>query len=69
MAITLKAARVNAGLTLSEVKKITGISAPTLSKWENYKTFPTSIQLKMLCNLYGRKMDDIFLPDELTKSE
>ena len=65
--ITLKAARVNANLTLEDVSKEIGISVPTLSKWENYKTFPTARQLKTLCGLYGRSMDDIFVPDSLTE--
>lgn len=65
--ITLKAARVNANLTLEEVSKETGVSVPTLSKWENYRTFPTAIQLKTLCRLYGQSMDDIFVPDSLTE--
>jgi transcriptional regulator with XRE-family HTH domain len=66
--ITLKAARVNAGLTLEMVSEETGVSVPTLSKWENYITFPTARQLKTLCNLYNRRMDDIFIPDNLAKS-
>lgn len=65
--ITLKAARVNANLTLEEVSKETGVSVPTLSKWENYRTFPTAMQLKTLCKLYNRRMDDIFVPDSLTE--
>lgn len=67
--ITLKAARVNAQLTLSDVRAETGISVQTLSSWENYKTFPTAMQLRMLCKLYGRRMDDIFIPDTLAKSK
>ena len=65
--ITLKAARVNADLTLEDVSRETGVSVPTLSKWENYKTFPTAMQLKVLCRLYGQSMDDIFVPDSLTE--
>lgn len=65
--ISLKAARVNAGLTLEDVSRETGVSVPTLSKWENYKTFPTARQLKTLCKLYNRRMDDIFVPDSLTE--
>lgn len=65
--ITLKAARVNANLTLEDVSRETGVSVPTLSKWENYRTFPTARQLKTLCRLYGQSMDDIFVPDSLTE--
>lgn len=65
--ISLKAARVNAGLTLEDVSRETGVSVPTLSKWENYKTFPTARQLKALCRLYSQSMDDIIVPDSLTE--
>ena len=65
--ITLRAARVNAGLTLEEVSAKIGISVPTLSKWENYRTFPTAMQLKTLCGIYGQSMDHIFIPDSLTE--
>jgi len=65
--ISLKAARVNAGLTLEDVSRETGVSVPTLSKWENYKTFPTARQLKTLCRLYSQSMDDIIVPDSLTE--
>jgi transcriptional regulator with XRE-family HTH domain len=65
--ISLKAARVNAELTLEDVSRETGVSVPTLSKWENYKTFPTARQLKTLCRLYSQSMDDIIVPDSLTE--
>lgn len=61
----LKAARVNAGLTQVEACKQLGIAVPTLSKWENGKTFPSAVKLKALCTLYHCKLDDIFLPDIL----
>ncbi len=66
--ISLRAARVNAGLTLEEVSAKTGVSITTLSRWECYKTFPTARQLKILCGLYGQSLDDIFIPDELAES-
>lgn len=64
--ISLRAARVNAGMTLEEVSQQTGVSATTLSSWENYKTFPTARQLKTLCGLYRQNIDHIFIPDVLT---
>lgn len=65
--VSLKAARTNADLTLDQVSEATGISVPTLSKWENYKTFPTAMQLKQLCDLFGCTLNDIFVPDKLAK--
>ena len=42
MAITLKAARINAGLTQTEAAKVLDISKDTLSKWERGITFPSA---------------------------
>lgn len=59
--MSLRAARVNAGLTLEDVSKETGISKPTLI---NYELHPGEIKVKTLralCNLYKVNVDDIFL--------
>lgn len=72
MAITLKAARINANLTqaaaLQAYSDQSGktISQSTLIKWEQNKTFPTVQQFKVLCRIYGVEMDDIFVPETLT---
>lgn len=59
MQITLKAARVNAGLTLEQVEKSTGYARKTLSSWENNKTVPRADKLLRLCNLYGISIEHI----------
>jgi len=69
MKMKLNALRVNAGLTQSDVATELGISKNTLIKWESYKSFPSVIQIMKMCDLYGCKVDDIFLPDVLAKSE
>lgn len=66
MSMTLKAARINAGLRQSDVSKSMDIAVSTLIKWEKGITFPTAIQLMHLCRLYGCKLDDIFIPETLT---
>lgn len=72
MPITLKAARVNAGLTQSQAieafneKNRSSLAKATLISWESYKTFPTTQQFKALCSIYGLTMNDIFVPDKLT---
>lgn len=72
MAISLKAARVNAGLTQAETieayNRRTGksLAQSTLINWERGRTFPTVTQFKMLCELYGVGMNDIFVPETLT---
>lgn len=72
MAISLKAARVNAGLTqvdaIAEYNRRYGkkIAQSTLVSWEQEKTFPTVPQFKALCDMYGVSMADIFVPETQT---
>lgn len=58
--ITLKAARVNAGLTQSDVAGKLNISVGTLKNWEKGKTFPKQPQIEALCELYNVSYDNIF---------
>ena len=72
MAIRLKAARVNARMTREEVreemlKRGFKTAVSTLVSWEAERTFPTAIEFKALCDIYGCGMGDIFVPDSLTK--
>ena len=57
--ISLKAARVNAGLSQKEAAKILGISNKTLCSWENGKTFPDQPMIEKICALYGVTYDMI----------
>ena len=62
--ITLASARVNAGLDQKEAATELGVSNKTLSKWENYESFPDALQIEKICELYGIPYDNInFLPD------
>lgn len=59
--ISLRSARVNAGLTMKEAAKIVGIHHETLSKYENNSAdIPMSL-LNKLSNLYQIPTDYIFL--------
>ena len=63
MAITLKAARVNKGLNQEEAAKMLGISADTLRKYEQAKSFPDVQMIKKIEELYATSYNDlIFLP-------
>lgn len=62
MAISLKAARVNAGLTQKEIAKRLGVSAVTYWKWETGKVEPKFSQYQQLCEVCGVKTEDIFMP-------
>ncbi len=69
MVISLKAARVNAGLTLNDVCKALKCSKNTVVAMENGKTDIKVSTLDALCKLYGCTRDDIFLPRVHTLSE
>ena len=60
--ITLKAARVNAGLTQEEAAQAINGTGRTLSGWEDGVTYPTVDKLLRLCSLYDVQISDIFIP-------
>lgn len=63
MQLTLKAARVNRGLTQKQAAELLGISSVTLIKWEHGVTMPRQKSIEAICRLYGVSYDDIiFLP-------
>lgn len=67
MKITLKAARVNAGMTQKLVADRLGVSRCTILNWENGKQNIGIPQFTSLCGVYGVKAEDIFLPTNSTK--
>lgn len=71
MAMTIKAARVNAKLKQADVceelrKRGFSTAVSTLVSWESEKTFPPVAAFKELCSIYGCSMDDIVIPTKLT---
>ncbi|WP_368234657.1 helix-turn-helix transcriptional regulator [Anaerotruncus rubiinfantis] len=68
MQISLKAARVNAGLKQREAAKAVGVDVTTIIKWENGKTVPRADQLQTLCRVYNTPIDFIFLREKSTLS-
>ena len=69
MKVSIKALRVNSGLSQVEAAEKIGVTGRTLQNWEKYKTFPMADQLLKICTVYGCELSDIFLPDMLAKSE
>lgn len=62
--MTMKAARVNAGLKQKEAAAKIGVSNKTLSWWEAGKSFPSADKIPVICGVYGCIYDDlIFLPN------
>ena len=63
MKITLKAARVNAGLTQDDVARILKKSKNTIVSYEKGRSSPSVETGKALAALYNTSVDDlIFLP-------
>jgi len=59
MAMTLKAARVNAGLKQLDAARELGISKNTLASYENYRTVPDIEKSQRIAELYGVTVNDI----------
>lgn len=60
--LSLKAARVNAGLTQEEAAQAINVTWKTLISWEKGVTHPTVDKLLRLCSLYDVQISDIFIP-------
>lgn len=63
MEMSLKAARVNAGLTQKEAAKALEISKGTILSYEKYRTKPDVDTAKKIAKLYGVTVNDIFFSD------
>ncbi|MBQ9313535.1 MAG: helix-turn-helix transcriptional regulator [Clostridia bacterium] len=59
MAMTLKAIRINKGLSQEEAAKLIGVGSDTLSNYERGITFPDIPVLKKIEEVYEVKYDDI----------
>ena len=66
MAITLKAARVNAGLTQTEAGAAIGVSKAVISNWESGKTMTDASQIPRIEKVYGFRYDELIF---LTKKD
>ena len=64
--ITMKAARVNAGLTQAEAASKIGIAQSTLKNWENGTTCPKSPYFMKLCEVYNVPCDSIFFGEKIS---
>ncbi len=56
---TLKALRINKGLTLEQAAKELGINIVTLSSYENAKTFPDVPTINKMLELYETNFDNV----------
>ncbi|MBR2999791.1 MAG: helix-turn-helix transcriptional regulator [Oscillospiraceae bacterium] len=69
MQVSLKAMRINSNMKQNDVAERVGVTVKTLQNWENYVSSPDAIQFAKLCSIFQCSRDDIFLPDNLAKSE
>lgn len=67
--ITLRAARVNCGLTLKEVAEITGKSPETLGKYEKDSTKLPRDLMEQLVGIYKIPKEHIFFGSESVFTE
>ena len=56
---SLKAIRVNAGLTMKEASEKIGISVVTLRNYEKYKTIPNIKIIQKMLGIYKVTIDEI----------
>lgn len=69
MAITLKSARVNVGLTQAKAAEKIGITVDTLSNYERGKSYPDVPVIQKIEEVYGVSYSDlIFLPRDYGKT-
>lgn len=57
--ISLRAARVNAGLKQIDTANALEVDKKTVSSWEKGKTMPSADKVGALCALYGISYDNI----------
>lgn len=62
--ITIKAARVNANLTQSELAERLGVTKQTIFNWEKGAYEPTIGQARKLSEVCGVPLDNIILPSK-----
>ena len=70
MKISIKAARVNVGLSQKEAADYLKVSNKTLGNWENGITYPPADKIPDICELYGVSYDHLnFLPNDSLKAK
>ncbi|MEK4181757.1 helix-turn-helix transcriptional regulator [Aeribacillus sp. FSL K6-1121] len=62
MELSLKALRVNAGMTQQDVADKLGVKRQTVAKWENGEVKPKELVIYALAYLYKVDIDNIRVP-------
>lgn len=67
--ISIRAARVNVGLSQKEAADHLGVSNKTICNWESGATYPPADKIPEICELYGVSYDNLnFLPSNSLKA-
>lgn len=65
---SMKAIRIDLGLTLEEASKLIGVSKYTLYNYEHFKTIPSAEKIKKIMQAYNVSYSEIrFLPNKNEK--
>lgn len=67
--ISMAAARVNANMTQEEMANALNISRQTYAAYESGRSEIKAAHFVAFCEITGFSPNDIFLPNELTKSK
>lgn len=59
VAISIKAARINAGKTLAEVAECTEKTKNTIASYESYRTTPDINTAQIMAKMFGMTIDQI----------
>ncbi len=65
--ISLRAARVNAGLSQEEMARRLGVTREAVASWETGRVKIKDIHLYAICHVTGFAPEDLFLPDKVAK--
>ena len=55
--VSMKAARINANLTIAEAADKIGVGISTIKNWEAKKTFPNQPMIDKICEVYAVPYD------------
>ena len=65
--ISLRAARVNAGLSQEEMARRLGVTREAVASWETGRVKIKDIHLYAICHVTGFAPEELFLPDKVAK--
>lgn len=64
--MSMRAARVNAGLTQTDIAKAVGVNVSTVVSWEKGYSIPFADKFKRFCEMCNVPMDSVLLPNDPT---